>query len=321
MPWEVVSKSVIGSKHIQMNKPCQDYSEHKIIGDRNEIILGAVSDGMGSAKSSEIGSKLAVETTLKYLENKDIWQNTVDEGIYKECFHNLLIEVRNTLDDYAKNHELNIHDLACTLIAFVATPELLVAIQVGDGLIVVRRSDQENYELLFEPDKGEYANETTSVTSSTAVYEMRGYIKPETYSFICAATDGIENISLLKRESSKPYDEFFKVLEEFIFSSKIEHKEKEVEDFLNQEKINKRTDDDKTLLLCAYSHDDIKVLLSKPIPTQNESDDIQTSFQITENYHGLDDIKASLNPHEIDEQIEQVNPEIGKISEAKDQTE
>ena len=34
---------------------------------RNDVIVGAVADGAGSAKYSDIGSKLAVETALKYL--------------------------------------------------------------------------------------------------------------------------------------------------------------------------------------------------------------------------------------------------------------
>jgi hypothetical protein len=47
---------------------CQDYSNYRCYDD---IIIGAVSDGAGSAKHSDVGAKLAVETTLSFLSGTE----------------------------------------------------------------------------------------------------------------------------------------------------------------------------------------------------------------------------------------------------------
>ena len=73
--------------------------------------------------------------------------------------------------------------------------------------------------------------------------------------FICAATDGIENISLIKKKDWIPYDKFFIPLEQHITSkSELEDKKKILSNFLNSNKINQKVDDDKTLLLCSYKN-------------------------------------------------------------------
>ncbi|MDM3860207.1 MAG: PP2C family serine/threonine-protein phosphatase [Aphanizomenon gracile PMC644.10] len=291
MKWQAVAKSVIGTKHIKSETPCQDHSDYKIL-EKEQVILGAVSDGMGSAKLSQIGSKLAVETTLDYLKKEAIWKYQIDKNAWEEKFKSLLIEVRTALDIHANENKLNIRDYACTLIAFVATPKWLVAMQVGDGLIVVR-ADNQDYELLFQPDKGEFANETTPVTSSSAIGEMRFCIKEKCYDFICAATDGIENLALDKKTRIwKPFDSFFnKGLEQSIFSnSSLQDKERGIEDFLNNETLNKRTDDDKTLLLCAYG----SFVEERKL---HYGDNKPSSEEIT-NFNDLGFIQPSPNPND-----------------------
>ncbi|NET62390.1 MAG: protein phosphatase 2C domain-containing protein, partial [Symploca sp. SIO2E6] len=138
------------------------------------------------------------------------------------------------------------------LLAFIVTPEWLVAMQVGDGFMVVR-AEGGDYELLFQPDKGEFANETTPVTASDALQEMQVCLKLIPYKFICVTTDGIENISLVKPENWKPFAQFFRPLEQHMLSTlSLEQKEKKLDDFLHSEKISQSTDDDTTLLLGVY---------------------------------------------------------------------
>lgn len=254
MQWQVIGRSAIGTKHITGGTPCQDAVDYEIIpGD--QIIIGAVSDGMGSASRSEVGSKLAVKTALSQMKSTRCWQNQPenDEQV-QDIFYAVLGTVKAALKKEAEKGGYSVEDLDCTLLVFVATPNWLAAMQVGDGQIVVRPRDG-NYQLLFMPDKGEFANVTTPVTSSHALEEMQVCFKSGSYKFICAATDGIENISLVKPEGWRPFEGFFKPLEEQIMLStnSLDHKKKEINDFLNSEQINQKTDDDKTLLLCAYS--------------------------------------------------------------------
>ncbi len=248
MSWQAVAKSVIGAKHQKTGQPCQDCGSYAILPAR-DIIIGAVSDGMGSAKHSDVGSSLAVDITLNVLKRTDWSHPPKDAGI---IFDFVLNEVQSGLRKEAESKGYTLHDLACTLLAFVATPKWLAAMQVGDGFIVLRSKDQD-YKLLFEPDKGEFANETTPVTSSNAKEAIQVTLKQDSFLFICASTDGIENISLIKSENWKPSHDFFSPLEKDFCLKKSQKFEEELEDALGSKRINQHTDDDKTLLICVYS--------------------------------------------------------------------
>lgn len=266
MHWQAVARSAPGTKHLKNNIPCQDNADYEIL-DNNRVIIGAVSDGMGSAKHSEIGSSLAVSTALSQIKSQKYWQKKPKNNAQVEAmFGNVLDQVLKTLTQRAKCEGYSIEDLACTLLVFVATPEWLAAMQIGDGLIVVRPQNG-NYELLFMPDKGEYANVTTPITAASAKQEMQVCVKPGCYEFLCTATDGIEHISLIKTEGWKPFEKFFRPLEQQMRLSQISQKqqEEELDIFLNSEEINQKTDDDKTLLFCVYREDEQQQVRIKQI--------------------------------------------------------
>jgi serine/threonine protein phosphatase PrpC len=254
MEWQVVAKSVIGVSHIKKEKPCQDYCDYSLEED-NQVIIGAVSDGLGSKRHSDIGSKIAVSSAIKFLRQKKVWElGSYESGLkiaFEEAFQNIL----HKLGEEAHTSNYSIEELACTLIMFVATPKWLAAIQIGDGQIVVG-SSKTQYILLFKPKKDGYVNETDSVTDENALQLMKFSLSHVSYEFICAATDGIENISISKNKTWEPFSKFFDGLLDLISSSNksLPEKEKEVEDFLNRQDINEKTDDDKTLLLCAYGN-------------------------------------------------------------------
>ena len=69
MNWKAIARSAIGTSHIKQQMPCQDYGDYKII---NNAIIGVVADGAGSAKYSDVGAKLAVDTVLEAITEPDI---------------------------------------------------------------------------------------------------------------------------------------------------------------------------------------------------------------------------------------------------------
>lgn len=263
MGWKAIARSATGTSHQVQKMPCQDYGYYRFFKD--DVIVGAVADGAGSAKYSDIGSKLAVETTLKYLskiseylhKRQTCWQKfsqallrTEAENLFTKTVKKVLIE----LDQQATKKHYSVNDLACTLLVFVATPHWLAAMQIGDGFIVVRSQDSD-YQLLFHPDKGEFANETTFITSTNALKEMQVKVLSGKQEFICASTDGLEKVAI-RLNDWKPFPPFFKPLEEYL--QETAHPEEEdqyVKDFLNSKRLNSRTDDDKTLLLCLFENE------------------------------------------------------------------
>lgn len=294
MGWKAIARYEVGTSHNRQELPCQDYGGYAIFED---VILGVVADGAGSAKYSDLGSQLAVETVINWfknisetpeqpssseviessnlgskswIENPFKWFNKpqknddkpgvsqpskfepLNQGQTKELFAKIVNKVIAELRQEAEAKEYDFHDLACTLLIFIATPHWLGAMQIGDGFIVVRSQDADDYQLLFPPDKGEFANETTFITSKNALEEMQVTVIEQPQKFICASTDGLEKLAI-RFSDWQPFKPFFQPLEEYLQETAIPEDEDEyIRNFLTSERLNARTDDDKTLLLCLW---------------------------------------------------------------------
>ncbi len=286
MGWRLISRSVIGTSHQQQQLPCQDYgcvclATPPESDSPTNVIVGVVADGAGSAQHADIGAKLVVETILRYLvateeqlqKRHHSWQrlpHPPTEAQIKKLFTRAVVRAQTTLHQQASNHGYGVEALACTALAFLATPEWIAAMQIGDGFMVVRClpstaqlgapprtiPSEPDYQLLFQPDRGEFANQTTFVTSANALEEMQVCLVTRPQVFICVATDGLEKVAL-RLKDWVPFPPFFKPLEEYLW----ETPHPEVEDdylvsFLTSDRLNERTDDDKTLLLCLYDEDE-----------------------------------------------------------------
>ncbi len=141
------------------------------------------------------------------------------------------------------------------MLIVVATPDGVAAMQIGDGFITVRYPDKE-LQLLFSPDKGEYINETTFVTSTNVLKDMRVIIQLGQPKFICASTDGLERLAI-RISDWTPFTPFFEPLEQYLRETdNLEKSDEYLMNFLNSERLNARTDDDKTLFLCIYDLSD-----------------------------------------------------------------
>ncbi|MBS3028600.1 MAG: protein phosphatase 2C domain-containing protein [Dolichospermum sp. DET50] len=258
MSWKAIARSAVGTSHQAEKIPCQDCGNYRIF---NDVIVGAVADGAGSAKYSQIGSELAVDTALNYLKGnlnnrKKFWENLskpLTEKEVKKLFNQTFKKVIKELNKQGTNKGDSVNDLACTLLVFIATPEWVAAMQIGDGFMIVHPQDSE-YQLLFKPDKGEFFNETTFVTSANAVEEMQVQVISGNQEFICASTDGLEKVAI-RLSDWKPFPPFFKPFEEYLReTNNPEEDDQYIIDFLNSERLNSRTDDDKTLVLCLFEN-------------------------------------------------------------------
>lgn len=303
MTWKAIARSEQGTSHIHLNMCCQDYGDYKLI---NNVIIGAVSDGAGSAKFSNIGSQIAVKTALLHLEKWLLklkqkqpnlkWQKPIPEDKARKVFSGTLKYVVNALNEKL-NKNCSLKDLACTLLVFIATPDWIAAMQIGDGFIVVRSENLE-YQLLFHPVKGEYANETTFVTSSNAQSEMQVKVLEGNQTFICASTDGLERLAISFHDC-KPFPGFFRPFEEGIkIANNLELEAEDIARWMVSEEVNARTDDDKTMLLCIYdgeeklkdssdtiltnlNNDKSEINLSRSNPLQPQYNHSRSRFPLT----------------------------------------
>ncbi len=259
MAWRAIARSAVGTSHLKQQLPCQDYGGYKIL---NGVIVGAVADGAGSARCSDIGATLAVKVAIGYLtrlekwlqKRKHFWQlnpQPLSEEQARKLFAKTVKRVVTALQEQAASKGYSVDDLACTLLIVVATPNWIAAMQIGDGFIAVC-CQKEDPQLLFQPDKGEYINETTFVTSTNALDAMRVCVRLGKPEFICAATDGLERVAI-RMSDWTPFAPFFQPLEEYLHeTSDPEQEDEYLMSFLDSDRLNARTDDDKTLLLCLY---------------------------------------------------------------------
>jgi len=260
--WKAVARFTEGTSHQHQGVVCQDYADYRVFDD--DVVVGAVADGAGSAKYAETGSKLAVERTLKFLSKisnylqkrrRSCWQKYSQQLSDEEAgklFGKTVNYVQKKLSKEAVSMDCSIKDFACTLLVFIATPHWIAAMQIGDGFIVVHPENSEEYQLLFQPDKGEFANETAFITSPNALGEMHIKVIAEKPKFICASTDGLEKVAI-RFSDWQPFSRFFEPFEEYLRQTDDpETEDQYLKDFLNSERLNQRTDDDKTLLLCLW---------------------------------------------------------------------
>lgn len=252
MAWKALARSAAGTSHLRQGQPCQDHSGLLRVGD---ALVGAVADGAGSAPLAEVGARLAVRRVVAGLGR---WARRragggppeVDEA--RAACLEALDAVRDHLAARATAREARLPDLACTLIAWVATPGWLAAMQVGDGFLVARACGGEEYRLIFRPDRGEYANETSFVTSAGAAEALQVAVLDEPAAFVCGATDGLERVAI-RLSDWTPFAPFFRPLEEYLRETPSPGLEDGyLRDFLASERLNARTDDDKTLALALY---------------------------------------------------------------------
>jgi hypothetical protein len=124
--------------------------------------------------------------------------------------------------------------------------------QIGDGAIVIDGPD--GYEFVFWPDSGEYANTTRFLADVGHAEHIRCYCITRSIQDLAVLTDGLQMLALNYAET-RVHDPFFKPMFEVLRSAPSGETLKAALDaFLDSERVNQRTDDDKTLLLATRRH-------------------------------------------------------------------
>ena len=252
--WTVSRASVIGTSHLRMGIPCQDSSTYQVTG---EVLIAAVADGAGSAAMSDVGSVLAAKTSVETAERllseyHDHGPHPVHNTCLKLVVTGAIKEARHELRRESKRRDIEVKQLATTLLLVVHTRYLLAAAQIGDGAMVV--SDRlGKYATIIAPQRGEYVNETNFLTSPDAMSKLdvrtdrvRGDV-PRLAMF----TDGLQDL-VLSSADDMPHAPFFNPVFSWLGSQTISSDtDRKLAAFLESPKVTDQVDDDLTLLLAA----------------------------------------------------------------------
>lgn len=247
MTWHLVAASVTGEAHLKQEKGNEDF--FCLASRLDGSLLLIVADGAGSASCGAEGAELATTVALEFLSE-------VDLPTTEDAWQMLLLEtaqyVHNTLEAHATTREKNIKDFACTLLLGVLTPSWVAAVQVGDGAIV--GMNDETITRLTRAAHGEYASETVFVTSQDYLEHCSfTVVSSETITGLVLLTDGLEPVAM-NLQADEPFAPFFNPLFRFVRNEKGAYeKSQALSEFLESERINKRTHDDKTLVLVVRS--------------------------------------------------------------------
>jgi hypothetical protein len=250
MKWKYINAKAIGTSHIATNEPCQDsYVVGEITCPFGRVFYTFVSDGAGSATQGKRGAEIACATAEDFI-------NTIDVETLKNISESRLFELFETIVEQIKKvateDNLIPRDYACTFLGAIVSSTGASYVQIGDGAIVTRLELQENYNTVFWPDTGEYANATNFVTDENASSFFKCKCVNEVPIELAIFTDGLQRLCLRFDEQvvhSPFFTPMFKSIKECPNDTELFKLNTKLGDFLNSSKINERTDDDKTLVL------------------------------------------------------------------------
>ena len=158
--WNGFAASIPGFGHIRNEVPCQDASS-AILSPRPAVI---VCDGRGSARLSHFGARGAVKmfatqsAILEPLLSRilDSEEDTTDSwDKFCQIMYRTLMQVKL---DLAAEHQTTEKEFDFTAAFAIAGQYHIGCFQVGDGSVVLRQDGE--CITAFDPDKGEFANQT-----------------------------------------------------------------------------------------------------------------------------------------------------------------
>lgn len=138
-----------GKSHIQKGVVCQD--SHRIEMLENDWYVLVVADGVGSARHSEDGSRIASEAVARYCKN-NILPNMTGEQIIERIKESYHIAFRQ-IEIFCQEIGGQIEDYDTTLTTAVYTGAEVYYGHAGDGGIIVKDS-KGHYEMVTVPQKG-----------------------------------------------------------------------------------------------------------------------------------------------------------------------
>jgi hypothetical protein len=215
---------------------------------RPSVLAAVVSDGAGSASHAHAGSRLTCDLIMS-----EIAGARTDQLFEQSLAHNILGKIQARLSEEASQRGLAIRDFACTMLVAIAAPRITAFWQIGDGAMCFGEPGDERYHYAFWPEKGDYANVTYFVTDLKAHDELQFDTVGIEAAELALFSDGIERLAL-DFVAGEVHTGFFNGLFPYMralpegFSSDLS---KRIDEFLSSERVNKRTDDDKTLILAS----------------------------------------------------------------------
>lgn len=208
-----VHASQQGAAHLKDGTPNQDsvVVEMPFLGRLGSAAVMAVSDGAGSSRYSQYGSRAACIAGVASL-TRQINRNpaiAVKEHLMRSALQRAVRSARRSVIEAAKSSHrapglVNVNEYACTIMLALASARFVGVAHVGDGCVVA--GNGEEWRLLSEPDNGEFANETRFLTNPRNLPRVT-VSSGSDISCVAVITDGLQDVALSRGEA--PFDRFW----------------------------------------------------------------------------------------------------------------
>lgn len=247
--WKAVYVSDRGTAHKADRSPCQDVCRVRQV---ESVLIAVCADGAGSASHAHIGADLACWCFVEHL-SAVAQSGKVRDGVTREDAIGWCQIIRDALTRRAERLQVPVRDLACTLLGAVVGDSSAVFLQIGDGAMVV--SEGHGYETVFWPQSGEYANTTNFLTDPEFERSLEFSVRIGPITEVAAFTDGLERL-ILRFADRTVHSPFLQPMFTAMRSAaEMGDYFKALRRFLHSERVNERTNDDKTLILAVRDED------------------------------------------------------------------
>ena len=217
----------------------------------HDLLAIFVCDGAGSAAQGGTGAELAVEASLAFIgERTAEGEMELSDGLSRA----LLQAARAAIDERVGQGSYVARDFACTYLALLSADTLgTLLIQIGDGGIVVDLGD--GLRCLTEPMNGEYANTTRFLTEDDFLDVAQVCHVTARVNRAALFSDGLQALSV-DQATNTPHVPFFRPFFEALEKTAMPEDDHPLQGalsrFLQDDRVNERTDDDKSLALAVW---------------------------------------------------------------------
>lgn len=211
--WRTFGVSVIGPGHIRAGLPNQDFFSVK---DAPDFACVAVSDGVGSAAQSDVGSKMACEAVVEAVERLTVEARAFDVGTF-------LPEVKENF--MRKIAPLAVEECAATCLFAVCHAGAVAVGMLGDGAVAIQERNG-RFDVLMDDKSESFSNLVATFAEDTGVDDWKVRVLPESECrAVVLCTDGIGDDLLdvegfmdgfIKELAAKEETEFAHEVHEFL---------------------------------------------------------------------------------------------------------
>ena len=256
--WRVATATAAGASHSRNNTPNQDAVSYSLIEvGYGQVAVIAVADGAGSAAHSDEGSRIAVSAAVAAVAEGINRQPAAVFGkhLADSLARSAVKQARTAVVRYGLKQNIPPNELASTLILAIASDSLFTAAQVGDGAVIAFNIATGAAKTLCDAHTGEYANETTFITSRSRPHEIAsvGHASGYDYDALALITDGLQNLALKMPEREAFLGFWNPMLQDLAQTDEPEAVSERLHAFISGERVQSRTTDDVTIAIAAVS--------------------------------------------------------------------